>query len=174
MNFTYELPWINRRGMTGWIGGWQMSSVITLSDGAPFTARTGFNRSRDRTRSLAERPNLRARGSNNPVLGGPDRYFDPNAFELPPVGFYGNVGRNTLTAPGLANVDLSLVKVIPVTEQVKVDFRGEFFNLFNRANFGVPDGTIFNTNETVRGAAGRIQDTTTTSRQVQFGLKVLF
>jgi hypothetical protein len=108
------------------------------------------------------------------VLGGPDRYFDPSAFELAPAGFYGNAGRNTLRGPGFANVDLGVVKVIPVTERVKVDFRGEFFNLFNRANFGLPEGNIFSTNGTVRGAAGRIRDTTTTSRQVQFGLKVLF
>ena len=108
------------------------------------------------------------------MLGGPDRYFDPNAFELPLPGFYGHLGRNTLIGPGFVNVDLSLVKITPVGERVKTEFRAEFFNLLNHANFFAPSLAIFNRNGTVRGAAGRITATTNTSRQIQFGLKLSF
>ena len=151
-----------------------MGAILTLSDGAPFTAITSFDRSRSRKNQASDRPNLVSGASNNPVLGGPDRYFDPNVFALPPAGYYGNVGRNTLTTPGFANVDLTLTKLFPVTERLKVDFRAEFFNLLNRANFGLPSNAIFNSNGTFRGTAGRINSTTTTSRQIQFGLKFLF
>lgn len=174
-NFTYDLPWQNATAAVArWIGGWQVGGIVTLSDGMPFSAVTGFNRSRDRARTVVDRPNLRPGASKNPVLGGPDRYFDPSGFELQPVGGYGNVGRNTLIAPGLATFDFTLVKVVPVSERVKVDFRGEFFNLFNRANFGLPRHTIFTSSGEINRAAGRISDTVTFSRQIQFGLKVLF
>ena len=96
------------------------------------------------------------------------------AFELPPVGCYGNLGRNTLIGPGFVNVDLTLVKIIPVTERLKIDFRAEFFNLLNRAQFAPPDYVTFLGSGQPRGAAGRIQETLATSRQIQFGLKILF
>ena len=175
VNFTYDLPWQNATSaLARWIGGWQVGSIMTLSDGVPFSAYTGFNRSRDRARTNVDRPNLRPGASKNPVLGGPDRYFDPGAFEIQPVGRYGNVGRNTMITPGLAVVDFTLVKVIPINERMNLDFRTEFFNSFNRANFGLPRQTIFNSDGTVNGAAGRITTTVTASRQVQFGLKLVF
>jgi len=71
-------------------------------------------------------------------------------------------------------VDFTLVKVIPINERMNLDFRTEFFNSFNRANFGLPRQTIFNSDGTVNGAAGRITTTVTASRQVQFGLKLVF
>ena len=174
-NFTYDFPWQNATAAAvRWIGGWQVGGIVTLSDGMPFTAYTGFNQSRDRARTTVDRPNLRPGASKNPVRGGPDRYFDPGAFELQPAGRYGNLGRNTLIAPSLATFDFTLVKVIPVSERVKMDFRAEFFNLFNRANFGLPRATIFSSSGEINGAAGRISATVTASRQIQLGLKLLF
>ena len=138
------------------------------------TVLSGFNRSRNQANTFADRPNLRPGASNNPVLGGPDRYYDPNAFELPPPGQYGNLGRNTLIGPGFWDVDFSLVKITPVGERLKAEFRAEFFNILNHANFGLPSLATFNTDGTVRGAAGRITSTANTSRQIQLGLKVSF
>src|SRR5262249_25074182 len=112
--------------------------------------------------------------SSNPILGGPDKYFDVNAFSLPAAGFYGDLGRNTLTSPAFANLDFTLIKIVPVRENWKLDFRAEFFNFLNHANFGLPSNTIFNANGTVQGNAGRVRNTVTTSRQIQFGLKLLF
>ncbi len=80
----------------------------------------------------------------------------------------GNVGRGTLITPGVANVDLSLAKNTPIGEYVNLQFRAEFFNIFNRANFGLPNERI------TSGSAGRIDETTLTNRQIQFGLRVEF
>ena len=174
-NLTYDLPWQNStRAALKWIGGWQVSGIVSLSDGLPFTALTGFNRSGSRTAITSDRPNLLPGNSKNPVLGGPNKYFDPAVFALPPAGFYGNLGRNTLITPGFATLDATLTKVFPVSEQVKLDFRAEFFNFLNRANFGLPSNQIFNSSGAILGNAGRIATTVSTSRQIQFGLKLLF
>ncbi len=175
MNFTYDTPWNSVPGALGkLVSGWQVGTIATLSAGQPFTASTGFNRSRDAQDKIADRPNLVAGKSNNPVLGGPDRYFDSSVFALPPAGTYGNLARNTLIGPGLAVVDFSLVKITPITERIKLDFRAEFFNVLNRANFDLPNTQIFQTNGQFQGSAGRIQNTKTTSRQIQFALKLNF
>ncbi|MBI2816078.1 MAG: carboxypeptidase regulatory-like domain-containing protein [Acidobacteria bacterium] len=191
-NITYEVPWSNLSGFAGKLmGGWQLGGIVSLSAGNPFSALAGSNRSRDlSTDIVGDRPNLRAGASNNPTkggttagcpglasgqkLGGTDRYFDPCAFELAPAGFYGNLGRNTLIGPGFANVDFTLAKMTSVNERFKVDFRAEFFNLLNHANFMLPSNRVFSSAGQVLGAAGRISATSNDSRQIQFGLKLLF
>ena len=111
-------------------------------------------------------------------LGGPVRYFDPCAFALPEIGTLGNVGRNTLIAPGVANLDFSMVKDTALGflgEAGKLEFRTEIFNILNRANFGRPSGAVFSaTTETALAPAGRITGTNTTSRQIQLALKLLW
>jgi hypothetical protein len=107
---------------------------------------------------------------------------------LPPAGQItctnrrGNLGRNSLVGPSLRNFDLSLFKNIPVTERFNVQFRMEAFNIFNHANFGPPlnnsavytqDTNNFTQLDAVHGA-GQIDTTVTTSRQIQFGLKVIW
>ena len=121
------------------------------------------------------RPDLIPGESNNPVLGGPDRYFDLSSFTPAPNDRYGNVGRNTLIGPGFANVDFSLVKNFPVprvSEEFNIAFRGEFFNVFNRANFTLPRTTAFSSSGRADSRAGRITETVSTSRQIQLGLKM--
>jgi hypothetical protein len=174
-NLTYDLPWQNStRAAAKWIGGWQVSGILTLSDGMPFTGLAGFNRSGDKASTVSDRPNLLPGRNQNPVLGGPDKYFDPSSFVLSPTGFYGNLGRNTLLTPGSATLDCTLAKVIPLSERLKLDFRTELFNLLNRANFGLPSNTIFTSSGAIQGNVGRISSTVTTSRQIQFGLKLIF
>ena len=138
--------------------------------------RNGFERSRSQAGTdLSERPDLRPGANNNPVLGGPDRYYDPNAFVLQPAGFFGNLGRSTVIGPGVANVDIGLVKETPFREGRAVQFRAELFNAFNRANFGAPVQVVFgNASGLPAGNAGRITSTATTSRQIQFALKFVF
>jgi hypothetical protein len=107
------------------------------------------------------------------VVGGPNQYFNPNAFVVPVSGTYGNVGRDVLTGPGVANLDISLLKTAALTERVNLQFRAELFNIFNRANFGTPNAVVFASATTVPApTAGVITTTSTTSRQVQFGLKL--
>ncbi len=173
-NFTYDVPVGDMAGAArALLGGWQVSGILTLQDGTPFTVLDGYSRSRDLARSAADRPNLKAGASANPVLGGPDQYFDPSGFELQPIGTYGNLGRNTMIGPGLQTIDCSVVRIVPLGH-ARLDMRLEMFNLLNRANFGLPDASLFTTSGLLRGAAGRINNTSTTSRQVQIGAKLTF
>src|SRR5438876_377582 len=89
--------------------------------------------------------------------------------------FYeGNLGKNTMTAPGIATTDTTLTKNFKFGESKTVQFRSEFYNLFNRANFGLPAVTVFDRNGKVRSDAGQITSTSTSARQIQFALKLLF
>ena len=112
------------------------------------------------------------------MLGGHDRYWDINAFALPAAGTRGNLGRNTLTGPGLFTTDLALIKDIKLREPATVQFRAEIYNLFNHSNFGLPNPDLFipdgTGGGTVSPTAGRITATTTPGRQIQFGVKILF
>ncbi len=180
-NWTWDLPLArSSNGAAGFLlKGWQLNNITTIQSGPPFTVRLGFNRSGNLNTtgfSMHERPNMKAGFSNNPVLGGPDRYWDLQAFELQPVNERGNLGRNTVIGPGLVGFDLSLVKGFALGEGRNLQFRAEAFNFPNRPNFAVPSGRIAFTN--AQGAAapnwGRITSTVTTSRQVQLGLKLVF
>jgi hypothetical protein len=107
------------------------------------------------------------------LLETPKQWFDPAAFVLPAPGTYGNLGRGTLSGPGLAAADLSLLKNTHLSERLNLQFRAEFFNLLNRANFGTPNPIVF-AGSAVSPTAGLITATATTSRQIQFGLKLIF
>ncbi|HSE96780.1 MAG TPA: carboxypeptidase regulatory-like domain-containing protein, partial [Blastocatellia bacterium] len=110
------------------------------------------------------------------VTGRVERYVDPTAFQLAPEGSYGNSGRNVLEGPGYVTFDLGLFKNTVISERVRLQFRAEAFNLFNRANFAIPDNlnVFVDENETVPGNFARITRTTSTARQLQFGLKLIF
>jgi len=180
LNYTWNLPQ-PRGGVSGvFLGGWQTSGILLLASGNPFSVISTFNQSNDGDRtsasnSLTERPDVVAGASNNPVLGGPDRYYDPSAFVLQAAGFYGNLGRNTIIGPGYATFDASLVKKTSWGQGRSVQFRAEVFNLFDRANFGTAKREIFASRTGVpAGEAGRITATVSSARQMQFSVKVLF
>ena len=107
------------------------------------------------------------------VLGNPNQWFNPNAFKLPIAGTYGALGRSVYSGPGLTDVDASLFKNTAIAERINLQFRAEFFNMLNHANFGTPNATVFSSGA-ISPTAGLITSTTTTSRQIQFGLKLIF
>jgi hypothetical protein len=107
------------------------------------------------------------------ILGQANEWFNPNAFSLPAFGTYGNVGRGVYNGPGLANLDLSLLKDTRIRERAQLQLRAEFFNLLNHTNLGTPNATVFS-NGAISSSAGIITATATTSRQIQFGLKLVF
>ncbi|HWC15808.1 MAG TPA: hypothetical protein VG498_02290, partial [Terriglobales bacterium] len=115
-------------------------------------------------------------GFSGPViLGNPKQYFNPNAFIVPPSGTYGNVRRDSLTGPGLAELNLSLLKATALFEKVSLQFRAEFFNVLNHTNFATPNTVVYAAASSAPSpTAGVITATATSSRQLQFGLKVLF
>ena len=82
-------------------------------------------------------------------------------------------GAACISGPGLADVDASLFKSTAITERTNLQFRAEVFNVLNHANFGTPNATVFS-NGAISPSAGLITTTATTSRQIQFGLKLIF
>ena len=122
-------------------------------------------------------PDLVAGQSENPVLGRPDKWFDPTAFTIStiPRGTSGSLPRNTIDGPGLVNFDLSIQKETTITGDVKLQLRGDLFNLFNRANFGIPNQTVFTTaSGVISPTAGVITSTATSARQLQISARVAF
>jgi hypothetical protein len=112
------------------------------------------------------------------VLGSPNKWFNPSAFlalsnTAANAGFYGNVGRNTLIGPGLATWDFSVLKDTRIREKLSAQLRAEIFNILNHANFNQPNEVVF-TPAGVSPTAGVITSTSTTLRQVQFGLKLIW
>jgi len=107
------------------------------------------------------------------MTGNPNQWFNPAAFLLPTAGTYGNLGRGVYSGPGLAEADASLFKNIEISERTHLQFRTEVFNVINHANFGTPNAIVYS-GTTVSPTAGLITSTATTSRQIQFGLKLMF
>jgi len=153
--------------------GWQLNGIATLLSGFPFTPLIGANRSGDGDTRNPDRPSLNPAFSGPVVLGNPNQWFNPNAFVLPTAGTYGNLGRGVYRGPGLADLDLSLFKTTRLTERTNLQFRAEFFNALNHPNFGIPNTTVFS-GTAFNPSAGLITATNTTSRQIQFGLKLFF
>ena len=170
ISWTYALP---AGRDSRWIGGWRLNGIATLLTGFPFTPQIGSNRSGDGDTRNPDRPSLNPAFSGPVVLDNPNQWFNPAAFVLPAAGTYGNLGRGTYTGPGLAALDLSLVKDFVVTERMKLQLRSEFFNILNHANLGTPNAIVFS-GGAVSPSAGLITATATTSRQTQFGLKLIF
>jgi hypothetical protein len=155
------------------LGGWELNGITTMLSGFPFTPQVGSNRSGDGDTRNPDRPSL------DPSFSGPvlprqqTQWYNPRAFLLPAAGTYGNLGRGTYSGPGLVSVDLSLLKSVKVSERTNVQVRAEGFNLLNRANFATPNTTVF-AGGAISPSAGLITSTVTTSRQIQFGLKLVF
>ena len=150
------------------VGGWQASSIVSLQSGEQVWITQSANTARTFSRQF--RPNLIA----NPVLTEDARaltqWFNLAAFQAPPVMTYGNSNKfPNIQGPGLANVDFSMIRNfrVPLREGMRFELRGDFFNLFNRTNFGVPNGTFGTTN------FGRITSARS-ARAIQLGLKFWF
>jgi len=127
------------------IEGWQLSGIFAASSGLPLTITSGFDAT-GLQNGVTNRPNLVAGRSPNPIVGSVNQWFDPSAFTLQPIGTLGNLGRDTVIGPGLTNLDLALLKdtkVRKISEQFRVQFRAEFFNVLNHANFGLPVAGVF-------------------------------
>src|SRR2546426_1070451 len=108
-------------------------------------------------------------------LGTPSLWFDPCAFMLPPAGTFGNLSKNAVIGPGLADLDFAMKKQFNLTERTNLQFRAEAFNVLNHPNFGNMITPIFAGSTGARnGSAGRIIDTATTARQIQFALRLAF
>jgi hypothetical protein len=166
--------------------GWQFLNITTLTSGSPFTVFSGVQQTgagaggTDRP-DLIEKPNLStSREVRDDYFG---RGTDNASFFSIPInvpggtgpnhGRFGTLGRDTFRGPAYNDFDIALIKDTPVGrrgngELANVEFRAEFFNIFNIVNFGLPDNIL-------RGSGfGIISRTAGTSRQIQFSLKMIY
>jgi len=163
------------------IEGWQLSTIAMAHSGSPFSVQDGFDRVglNNPAGTPGERPNLVPRRSNNPILGRVNQWYDPSAFALQGAGFIGNLGRNTLIGPRFFEFDMAGGKTTRVKENISLEFRVEAFNLFNHPSFGIPGQYLYtgvdqNGNGIPNPNAGRITNTVSSARQLQFVLRVRF
>ncbi len=171
INWVWEIPaFKDQRGFAGkLLAGWTLTGIYTAQTGFPFSvfdnrnpSCRGFDFAQDRT-DLVGDPNAGPRTIN--------RWFNTTAFvPLTPCSpSFGNAGRNIVEGPGFQNWDLGLIKRIPIRDGVGVEFRAEFFNVFNHPNFDLP------VNDIVSPSFGRILTTVPgNEREIQFGLRVQF
>lgn len=193
LNYFYNLPFGKGQAfassgvMANMLGGWRLGGIFSARTGTPLTVGSSV-----RTPGYlfaANQPSLVAGRSNNPIDGAsagcaalaagyelhaPEAYFDPCVFSVPESGTLGTLGRNTMTAPSIISMDLSLQREFLLDSRRRLQFRGEFFNFPNHTNFGNPTTSVFTGLYPGRfnPSAGRISSTNTTSRQVQFAVRL--
>jgi hypothetical protein len=150
------------------IGGWEVSGIFTYQSGFPVTPRISFDNSE--TETYADRPNvvpgvpIFPAGTRNPAL-----WFNPAAFVVAPPLQYGNAGKGIIRGPNLIDFDAAVMRNFRLTERFNLQVRAEGFNLPNHPNFADPNPFI-----DIPSVAGTITSTSTTSRQLQFALKLIF
>jgi hypothetical protein len=169
---TYDLPWgKGRRWLTTGpaahiIGGWTLGSIVNMQSGGPFTVVTQANTTNVFSAG-AQRANVLRDGNLPSDQRTVERWFDTEAFVAPAAYTFGNAGRGILRGDGRINFDVSANKVLHVREGMTLTVRGDFFNLFNHADFGLPNRTLGAPNFGVIGNA-------TDARSIQLGLRLAF
>jgi len=147
------------------IGNWEIGGLSVLQSGLPYTV------------TVAGSPSNTGAGSRaNPVAGvnpipsdqNINQWFNPAAFAAPPAFTWGTLGRNSLNAPRLYNLDFSLSRKFKFGEARELVFRSEFFNGLNHPQFGLPSSTAG------VGGAGTITSTQRANRQIQFALRFAY
>jgi hypothetical protein len=172
------------------ISGWSVSTIASLLAGFPFSPQLGYNPTGSGDSRNPVRPNLNPNFNGTLYTKGPTaqkvtQYFNPAAFSAPAYGTVGNVGRDSLTGPGYADWDLSLLKSTRLTERTRLQFRAEFFNILNHTNLQLPNEVVYSTGPTqgtaanqtaaaTLGSPGVISATANTSRQIQLAAKIVF
>jgi Carboxypeptidase regulatory-like domain len=193
-NFEYDLPFGHLDALSRLpkrlTNGWEMLGIFQAQTGYPFTVSSPYgtlqygNGGGDRPFFL-QKANLSPQEGSGPqffsnaVIGGSDNGLGTGFFALPtvtsPVAGVGTVmpgpgtlGRDTFTAPGWPNLDFSIIKDTQITESKMLQFRAEFFNIFNFPTFGAPGSTVGSPGFGFTGY------TATAERQIQFGLRLIF
>jgi hypothetical protein len=180
-NVLYDLPigkghklFGGASGVSGvFLNGWKMAALGILRTGIANTVFIGTNPFGDGN-FTNQRPNAIVGVDQYAANKGPDGWLNPAAFSMPAAGTFGNLGRNTFFGPDFKQIDVSLLKDFKISERFKLEYRAEFFNVFNHPNFDQPNttfgtanfGKIFNTFGRTLGIG--------TSRQIQMALRLSF
>jgi hypothetical protein len=181
--YVYELPfggekrWAKNGAARTILGGWQINGIFSAFNGRQYTLTS------DAT-SLNMPGNTQTPDQIKPTVAkigcvGPDEncyFFDTTAFAPVTDVRFGNVGRNTMRAPGVVNMDMSMFRTFKMTERIRMEFRAEAFNISNTPHFNAPDsdvtsssfGKILSTDDGYGTSAG------TRSREFRFGLRLDF
>ncbi|HEY1579981.1 MAG TPA: carboxypeptidase-like regulatory domain-containing protein [Terracidiphilus sp.] len=183
VNGSYELPFGSKRRYLQHASrpvkflayDWTASAILAVQTGFPFTPQLGYNPTGNGDTRNPVRPDW------NPAFNGKlyprkvQQYFNPAAFLPPATGTYGNVSRDSLSGPGLTQLDFSATRNARLSERVGIQFRAEFFNILNHSNLSTPNEVVYtSTTSGVSPTAGLVTSTSTTSRQIQFGAKLQF
>lgn len=168
----WQVPHSNLNGLMGkLLNGWEATSIVTWQNGFPFTLYSGKDNSFSDIG--ADRPDFVGTSLSQAVYRGQthsqmiSKYFNTALFVPNAVGTFGDLGKNTFRGPGFFDTDLGLIKDTKLTEKTTLQFRAEFFNVFNNVNFDNPGGTLGT------GTFGKITGAGD-PRILQFALKVLF
>ena len=184
INALWNVPTLNSlHGPASWaLNGWQLGTIFNIHGGVPFTPLVGGDPLGTNDNSPYAYPNrLSGPGCQSAVNpGNPVQYIKLDCFSAPnPLTLLGNARRNSLRGPRLTDLDFSFVKnnhIPRISEAFNIQFRAELFNILNHPNFLPPldNNTLFDQTGAPIAGAGLIDGTSTTSRQIQFGLKVIF
>jgi hypothetical protein len=176
LSYTYALPFgqrqpfkIGNRVLAALAGDWQLNGITTVRDGHPFTVtinNSTANAGTPRPDRVVDKSGALPKDQRSS-----SHWFDLTAFTIPTQYNYGNSGRDVVFSPGAVNFDASMFKrysLRKLGDAGQMQLRFEGFNIFNHPQFGQPNGNIQNP------SAGTITFLTTTMRQLQAGLKIIF
>jgi hypothetical protein len=184
INVIYAPPFGRGNGLVDrLISNWTLTSIVTMQSGFPLTPQLSYNPANNGDSRNPVRPFLNPAFTGPVVTGNPSQWFNPSAFINPPSnsGFYGNVGRDSYRGPGLATWDFAAAKEMHLGKTSRLELRLEVFNLLNRANFNTPNLIVAvlqappnATFSEPSPTAGQVTSTSTSSRQIQLGLRLLW
>ena len=203
VNYLWSVPTPSRLGIIGShvLGGWELGGIFTAETGVPITPLIGgdpLGLSSTDPYDFPDRLTGPGCGGNPVNPGNVGNYIKLNCFAVPMAtpaiaaqctpfsavpgscaNLAGNAGRNSVIGPGLVNFDFSLFKnnyIKRISEAFNAQFRAEFFNILNRANFSTPftNEALFDQTGTPIGGAGALSQTSTPAREIQFALKLIW
>jgi hypothetical protein len=177
----YALPFKGNR----FVEGWQISTVLTANSGLPFNITDGYDESTGISNGPLnlDRPNYIS--GCNLQMGKVDEWFNTSCLQIPAPGTLGNLGSDAGTGPGFLDLDMAILKDTKLRENMRLQFRAEFFNILNRTNYAIPNAALYTSCPTganctianytgINALAGQITNQAATPRQIQFALKLIF
>jgi hypothetical protein len=180
MAYIYNLPFggsvghLSNPRLNYLIEGWQLAGIAMLQSAAPYTVTVSGNPSGNIDGN--DRPNVVPGAAVYPAQKTATQWALASAFSVPTQYTYGNAGRDTLNGPGVRTWDFSLIREFRLTESKTLEFHAELFNIFNQANFTLPDGNISDSTfgvigNTIQPIAGQASGGPGDPREIQFVLR---
>ncbi len=179
-SFTYQLPLLKGAKYAAErlvLGGWQANGIFIVQSGIPINVTIPTDQAN--VGLSGQRPNVVAAPSANCGNNHLVNCINIASYQLPTLYTYGDAGRNMLYGPGFRNLDFSMFKSFAIKEKTRIEYRAEFFNLFNTPNFSNPNGGLPSLTPgtytySAPGSFGNITSTANNNRSIQMALKFVF